>query len=240
MRHIEKGKTPRQLDQWIRSTVMKDGRHINCDYDSLPSTIKDLIKEYLLDEQGWLCCYTGRAISDKTSHIEHFKPQTLCRAENNHEDVDYQNLLAAFPGRNIQNCSFGAHAKKEWFDVDLLISPLKRNCSKRFKFDQLGRMQPAQNDDDAARETLVHLNLHDESLTEMRRVAIEEALFPDAKVLSEANLRKIASQGFCHRNTKRQFAQFCFVIEQVANDVLHKSEQDRKRRQAIHNQSKRK
>ena len=93
MKYIRKGPSPRELREWFKPA--EDGRRINRGYDDMPTNVKNAVKERLLDEQGGLCCYTGMRVSLQNSHIEHFKPQKLCT---DHEDVDYMNLLAAYPG----------------------------------------------------------------------------------------------------------------------------------------------
>jgi uncharacterized protein (TIGR02646 family) len=233
MKHIIKGNPPSELRRWFDRQPIVDGHRLNCSYKKdLPGDVKRAIKQKLLEEQGWLCCYTGSRIEEQTSHIEHFKPQELCK---DHEDVDYANLLAAYPGDKIQKCPFGAHEKYDWYDPELLISPLHKICERRFRFTQFGDIRLTDENDQAAVETMRHLRLDHDILTEMRRHAIKVALFPKNRPLSKAQLAQIAER-YCERGRDQRFHSFCFVIKQVAEDLLRKAEQNRKHRLAIHRQ----
>jgi uncharacterized protein (TIGR02646 family) len=236
MRFIRKGAAPRDLDDWFKGQPAdKDGRRINCDYGSMPGAVKDVIKQRLLEDQGWLCCYTGIALTAATAHIEHLKPQSRC---DGHEDIDYENLLAAYPGSNSARVPYGAHAKADWYDPTLLVSPLDRRCEQRFRFDFQGRIAPAVGADTGARETIARLGLAHDSLTEMRQQAIDEALFPEGRPLSEAQLRRVAA-GFCQRDTQRErLPRFCFAITQAAWEVLRRAERQRRKEDAIRRQGR--
>jgi len=227
MKHIIKMGQPHELHLWFNSQPVVDGRRINCSYKSdLPSDVKNIIKQQLLAEQGGLCCYTGVRINNQKSHIEHFKPQRLCQ---NHEDVDYDNLLAAYPDDNTP-CSFGAKAKDDWYNTQLLINPLREDCETHFRFDQYGDIKPANEQDEPAKETISRLRLDDDTLTDFRKQAIETALFHKGKLLSVAKLQNI-TQRYCERNSKQLFRPFCFVIIQAAQELLRKAERKRKRKQ---------
>jgi len=234
MKYITQGHTPQELRRWFEGQPIADGRRLNCSYDDIPGNVKQAVKQRLLDEQGGLCCYTGQRVSEDSSHIEHLKPQTLCE---NHEDVDYANLLAAYPGVNSQGCPYGAYAKADWYDAELLISPLSRHSENRFRFDLRGRIRPASNGDPAALETITRLCLDHDSLTELRKQAIDAALFPQNRPRRRAQLRQI-TQSYCDRDTQNRFPHFCFVIMQAAQMLLERAERRRKRKQAIHQQAR--
>lgn len=238
MKHIVKRSEPPELRRWFNSQPMDEaGERINCSYKHIPSDVREAVKKRLLKEQGCLCCYTGLSISEKTSHIEHLKPQTRCIQEKSNEDVDYNNLLAAYPGDRSSKCRFGAHAKEDWYDSEKLVSPLHRQCETKFIFDQFGEISVSDNNDVAAKETIKRLCLDHGMLNEFREQAIREFLFPDDKPLSKAKLQSIVDRGFCLHDEKGRYPKFCFVIEQVARQLLRAAESDRKRRQAIRNQS---
>ncbi len=201
MKYIQKRNAPAELRRWLESQPVKDGKPINSGYGDMPGEVKQVVKQRLLQEQGCLCCYTGLRIDENKSHIEHFKPQTLCVE---HEDVDYRNLMAAYPNeqheRQYGPCKFGAHRKDNWYDQALLISPLHGDCESHFKFDVFGKISPTRGEDSAAVETIHRLGLADSSLTELRRQAIETALFRSAhQPLSAQQLEKIA-RSYCTRD----------------------------------------
>lgn len=239
MKHIQKRNLPAELRRWIEGQPIENGQHLNCRYEDMPSEVKRIVKQRLLEEQGSLCCYTGIYIGENDSHIEHFKPQTHCVS---HEDVDYNNLLAAYPNEHREQqygrCKYGAHAKADWYDENLLISPLHGNCESRFKYNVSGKIAPANEGDLAAVETIERLGLANESLAELRKQAIERALFRTGhQSLSTQQLRNIA-QSYCTRDHQQNFRAFCFVIAQAAQQLLRQAERERKRKQFTRQQNR--
>ncbi|KAB2893796.1 MAG: TIGR02646 family protein [Bacteroidetes bacterium] len=232
MRFITKQNPPHKLRTWfIGQPANDDGERINCKYDDMPSDIRTLVKQSLLQEQGYLCCYTGIRISEDRSHIEHLKPQSLCE---NNEDIAYDNMLAAYPGVHHPKAPFGAHKKGDWYDKTLLISPLTRNCEQRFRFTLFGKIKAADNSDLAASETITRLGLDHESLDDLRMQAIEEALYRSKKKpLSDKQLEGII-QGYCDQDThSRELRPFCFVIQQAAEDLLKRQKRRREAKRHI-------
>ena len=233
MKYIQKGSTPQELRRWFEGQLLPDGQRINCGYGDMPSDVRAVVKQRLLEEQGGLCCYTGMRVNSENSHIEHFKPQSACIE---YEDVDYRNLLAAYHGIS-KRCQFGAHAKDDWYDENLLVSPLHQSCETKFRFKQSGEIAPSDNEDAAAVETIRRLRLDDQSLEENRQSAIDEALSPDNRRLRETQIRRLI-EGLYSRNSDGNLPAFCFVIKDAAQDLLRKAEQGRRRRQAIRNQAR--
>ena len=218
MKYIQKGSTPQELRRWFEGQLLPDGQRINCGYGDMPSDVRAVVKQRLLEEQGGLCCYTGMRVNSENSHIEHFKPQSACIE---YEDVDYRNLLAAYHGIS-KRCQFGAHAKDDWYDENLLVSPLHQSCETKFRFKQFGEIAPSDNEDAAAVETIRRLRLDDQSLEENRRSAIDEFLFPDNLPLSKDQVQRLV-QRLDGRSLDGQFLAFCFVIKDVAQDLLRKA-----------------
>ena len=233
MKHIHKGSPPRELRDWFEDQAVEEGRRINCGYDDMPTNVKDAVKKHLLDEQGGLCCYTGLRIASENSHIEHFKPQKLCT---DHEDVAHTNLLAAYPGASAKRCPFGAHAKDDWYDEQLLVSPFHQRCESQFLFKPSGAVDSSDKRDAAALKTIQRLRLNHPSLKEIRQHAIDEALSPGNRLLSKAQLQRLIERLYS-RDTNGRFPAFCFVIKDAAQDLIRKAERARKRKQAIRSQA---
>ena len=114
--------------------------------------------------------------------------------------------------------------------MNLLVGINGAGCESCFRFDLLGQIMPTQKDAQAAQETIKNLSLHHGSLTEMRKQAIETALFRRNEPLSEAQLRRI-TESYCQRNSNQLFKPFCFVIIQAVRELLHKAERKRKSKQ---------
>ncbi|MFO7031487.1 hypothetical protein B9T07_16180 [Limnospira fusiformis CCALA 023] len=109
MKWIQKKNEPDKLKEW-RSRYSND---INVGYDLMRQD-HDLVKKLtisLLEEQGWLCAYTGLSIDENKCHIEHLKPQTHCTPN---ETVLYSNIVACYPQPNTNfKLPYGAHKKDD-------------------------------------------------------------------------------------------------------------------------------
>jgi uncharacterized protein (TIGR02646 family) len=228
MRRITKQQPPHELRTWfIGQPENENGERINSTYEDMPGEVRVQVKQGLLQEQGHLCCYTGIRITDERSHIEHLKPQSMCE---DHEDIDYNNLLAAYPGIHQPRSPFGAHAKDNWYDENLLVSPLDDSCERRFRFTQFGKVKPVNENDTAASETIRRLGLDHDSLNDMRRQAIAEALYRKNKPLSEKQLESLIDR-YCEADAhSNQMRPFCFVIQQAAQDFLDRLKKKREKK----------
>lgn len=70
MRMISKKGEPRPLGAW-RAASRGD---LNFGYGLIDRDLRETILRSLVEEQGWLCAYTGRRIALDRCHIEHLKP----------------------------------------------------------------------------------------------------------------------------------------------------------------------
>ncbi|MCL2524442.1 MAG: TIGR02646 family protein [Betaproteobacteria bacterium] len=135
MKHIEKHKPPGSLEQWL--ALGNDNWQPT--YDNLQNPQKAQLQRNLLAEQGWICCYCGRSVSEEDSHIEHFRPQEHYP----NLALDYGNLHASClrmtnPGTPL-HCG---HAKGDKFDEDQAISPLEPDCGLQFRYTLDGQILP--------------------------------------------------------------------------------------------------
>ena len=172
MRFIQKGEEPETLKafkalasppNWIPS------------YDGLNKDRKTLIKSALFAKQKGLCCYCECRLVESESHIEHLKPQ------HQFEELalDYGNMLCSCMS-DVQkgeplHCGM---AKADWYDANLLITPLDPGCEAHFRFLGDGRIIPSEMSDRAAAETIRRLRLDDCELTEKRKVVLDAFLDP--------------------------------------------------------------
>src|ERR1700693_513819 len=77
MKYIRKGRPPHDYATWCRAVRGTTDE----DYRNLRGPEKARLRDALLREQGWLCAYTMKRIDQSIAHIEHIKPETLCRTE---------------------------------------------------------------------------------------------------------------------------------------------------------------
>lgn len=177
MKYIMKQAEPQALAEW-KAKADENWQPI---YANLRGEEKTAVKNALMKEQGFICCYCERRLTRNDSHIEHFRPQ----GDHSVDPLDYTNLLCSCQDQlkkgEPRHCG---NLKGDWFDPHLLISPLRRDCESRFSFTGDGRIAPAEEDDAAAVETIKQLGLNIPKLNALRAQAIEPFL-DDALTVEE-------------------------------------------------------
>jgi uncharacterized protein (TIGR02646 family) len=239
MKRIQKKSAPRELDRWYRrQPTNARGEKINVQYRDIPPDVHRIVLRSLLREQGWLCCYTGIPLTESGSHIEHLLPRSLCF---HGEDIQYKNLLAAYPGPSSAGdveCPFGARVKQDWYDRDHFVHPLKPECENRFFYKLSGEIVPSRASHNDATATIDHLKLDHGQLRDLRRSAIEGFLFLDQEGLSLTQARRIGNR-LRERDRNGHFHPYCFVIEHALKQYILIKERQHAKRIAIRNQKKR-
>lgn len=132
------------------------------------------VKDTLISEQHFLCCYCCNRIHESVSHIEHFIPQSI----NPSKQLDYHNMFASCNGYvkdistvNEESCG---HRKKDWYDRNFIISPMDPECEEIFEFFPNGSIQP-HDEDSKASNMIEHLGLNSYALRKAREAAIDTA-----------------------------------------------------------------
>lgn len=212
MRRITKTHPPQELNAWSEAN-----REINHTYRDLRGTeAHDALKSKLLQEQGWLCAYTGRSIDNHSSHVEHVKPQCKCVEW---EDVEYRNVVACFPadGGDVSH-GYGAPVKANWWDEQRFVSPLSEDCERRFRFVWSGHVHPNPDDNECAKNTIKALALDVESLRQLRKARIAGffGFGPKTRTrpLSVEGART-ALDNIERRDSNGRLQEFCFVLKQL-------------------------
>ena len=219
MKFIQKGGAPHSYGMWCN----KVAGTAKADYQELPKHEKAELLLSLLVEQGWICAYTMKRIDEATSHVEHIKPESLCREDGPGSDLDYGNMVAGFPRDGMKsNYRYGAQAKADWWKNggQDFISPLHPNCEKRFQFDLAGNIK-AVNNNAAAANTISVLGLKHDTLVEDRRRVIEEFIYgaTGEEPLSPAQAVR-TFKSICGRNGDDRFYEFCVAIRDALGQHL--------------------
>lgn len=212
MRRIAKTHPPQELNRWREAN-----RDVNHTYRDLMGTqAHAALKDKLLQEQGWLCAYTGKTIQSDSSHVEHIKPQCAC---GEWEDVEYRNVVACFPadGGDVSQ-GFGAPVKASWWDEPRFVSPLSQDCERRFRFAWSGHIHPNPENHEPARETIKVLKLDGEPLRQLRKARIDGffgfGARTRARPLSVADA-KIAIANIDRFDATGRLQEFCFSLKQL-------------------------
>lgn len=213
MKLVRKGASPQRFDAWKA--------HANADwtptYGDLQNPEKGELHVALLAEQGWVCCYCGRAVSISDSHIEHFRPQTHYVGL----ALSYENMFASCirgttPGMPL-HCG---HAKSDSFDEACAISPVEPGCEARFLYTLLGAISPTHRDDKAAASMTDLLKL-DIPFLRNRRAEVLQRTF-DADFLAsvtEEELQRL-QDAFQRRDAAGHNENFGHVLARYAGQYL--------------------
>lgn len=205
MKYIEKLPEPITFADWKK---LHPGANYN-DHLSRASSVKNTLKNTLLQEQKYICCYCECRIDTDHSHIEHFRPKG--HPEFAGLQLDYANLHASCTklptGSAEEHCG---HKKGDVFSEEL-ISPLERDCSSHFTYGMDGRIHGA---DERGKMTISILRLDSELLNSQRKALIDSFLdIEDEEVLMEEISAHLDMN-------KPKLGEFCSMI-----DYLHHTHQ---------------
>ena len=169
--------------------------------DANARAAKQALKDALLKEQKYLCCYCECRIDDSTSHIEHFKP----KAQDKFPDLqlEYSNLHASCTkrptGKPDEHCG---HKKADVYSKDL-VSPLEYDCSTHFQYMLNGTIVGT---DDRGKATIATLNLNSALLDIQRKTLID--------YFSDFDDKDLESEITSHLDsTKSEYGEFYSMIE---------------------------
>lgn len=201
MKHIIKQGEPTAFTAW-KAMANDDWQPT---YNIMPSDIKNKVKNALMREQGYICCYCESRLVNNDSHIEHFRPQS----DPNIDDLDFANMLCSCQDRvkkgDPRHCG---NLKEDWFDEKLLVSPVDVGCEARFVFTGDGRISPANPADHGAEQTIKRLGLDIPKLRDMRKKAIEPFLEDS---LSKGEMVQFVS-GYLQKDNQGMFGEFWTTI----------------------------
>ncbi len=222
MRYIEKNQTPEELINW----KARENENWRPTWENFQQPEKPLIHGILLQEQGYICCYCGGPVDLQESHIEHLKPK------NHYPELalEYNNLLASCQGIKEDDQpstipEYCGHKKQDWYDEELMVSPLDINCAEFFCYTEAGEILPAseldENQQNAARETIERLGLNIDKLQRIRKQAIESIL----KFIDIENQTEIQQliQGFDTVDNEGKYNPFCTVLTYILEQYINSS-----------------
>lgn len=127
MKYVCKQTSPESFELW----KAKANEDWHPTYADLRNPEKADLQEHLLAEQGWVCCYCGRRITEGDSHIEHFRPQErYVEQALQYENLHASCIRATNPGSPL-HCG---HAKENQFDEQRMLSPLQSDCEIHFSY----------------------------------------------------------------------------------------------------------
>lgn len=219
MKYIKKNQPPEEFIEWKNKTN-EDWQPTWKKFRRNP--VKRSVRESLLEEQGYICCYCEKRINQEDSHIEHLKPKDTNNIYS-HLTLDYNNLLASCQGEKENTSTIPVHCghkKDDWYDEALMVSPLDSNCADFFRYTEDGQILPTTDLDKkpAAEQTIKRLALDIDKLKRMREQAIE-GILDTIDTLSNNEIKKLIN-GFEKTNANGECEEFCSAIIYVLRQYL--------------------
>lgn len=210
--------------KWIEKKISNEPKSLRlhrqkpfCNYENYSE--KDELRETLLQEQGYICCYCMSRIQApnfEKMKIEHWKPQHKFKED----QLNYSNLLASCRGNewsDLKNFHCDMH-KGEYY---ITLNPMDKNMVEKITYGRLGNIKI--NDVLLQKEMNEILNLNAETLkTQREGVYKGVTLFLNKKFgnkkASKSDLSKEIKRWSEKRNGK--FEPFCSVAIYFLNKAL--------------------
>jgi uncharacterized protein (TIGR02646 family) len=210
MKYIQKGAEPKELAEF-RTRYADSGTTPTWGDLNGEAELVEALRRRLFEEQGHLCCYCGRRVVANDNHIEHFVPRDD-KYGNSALTFVWSNLLASCQANLMRgdprHCG---NAKGNWYESNLMLSPLEKTCEQRFRFELDGRIRPSMDEDVAAAETIRHLDLDGARLRALRSKAIE-GLFEGLDGELMPNDYDILAAKLLEKDAAGKFEPFCIVL----------------------------
>lgn len=222
MIYIAKTKIPPEYARWY-------ARYHRIKWKNLKANAKNRLRNLLLLEQGFVCCFCGVKIGkiSRKNHIlqmkvipkkhnirlAHIHPRSSCSCS----DLDYTNICASC---NTET-TIHTHCDIAQGDRILPISPLQKKCLKYFHFNSvLGTIEPhpkfQENQQERARKTIEILNLNSTDLKNSRLKAMEAFDEEFNKAINEDFINKKLYARIYHKLTEKDkngtFNEFYFIV----------------------------
>jgi len=190
MKFIEKGKEPAAWKAY-RDTP-------GVDFDAIPE-----LKDALLNEQGYICCYCMSGIKENNMKVEHYKARSVY----NDLKMEYSNLFAACKG----NFCSDKHCDTKKENTELTIHPAdsKSNCEQIIGYKLNGQLTyPAEYETDIEST----LNLNNFVLRANRQSTMEATVIALKKLgYSKKVIEKQISK-FSNKNDVGKFNPYCNAV----------------------------
>lgn len=224
MKHIVKQVEPQSIIDW-KNLVNDDWQP---SWDNLMNPEKKYLKESLVEEQGYICCYCQQRIDSSTkTEIEHITTREECtRLGNEALKIEYTNLIASCegnqpPSRHSQIEEY-RHCNNFRSNKDLPISPLHGNCESNFLYDFTGNVSGLNT---LAVTTIDNLNL--KILKDYRKAKILGVFFEEDRVTpiifsateKTQLLNSYQNKSNIDNDGKMKYSEFSAVIVNLLNQI---------------------
>ena len=217
MKYIRKNIEPPDFINWKNQ---QKSLGVNFNYKSFQHPQKKIVKESLLREQGYICCYCCRKINQENSHIEHFLPQS--KTDDNLA-LDYHNMLSSCGPYDIQEQKeqekldqkkqvWPEHCGNVRKNTSLPISPLDMDCETYFAYTQMGEIIPSYREDHLkkAENTISLLSLNNAELR-LKRLGVLEGILDGIEDLTIEEAQQLLKY-YQNFDKNGHYQSFCVAI----------------------------
>jgi len=229
MKYIHKEEEPAQFIAWKKQEKATLERYISegtkgeIIWDYFPSSCppignqeeyliyysKSELKEAILNEQGFICCYCNQTIkNDHNTSIEHLQD----KASSPNLTLEYKNLLASCNGGQKDPAPRELHCDAKKKDKILSLSPLDELTELQLYFSVNGKIY---HNCEKGKCTIKRLNLAISKLERLRKEAIEPFIFDDNSEVINDEDAKLLLEKIYEREAENQFIEFCSAIKSV-------------------------
>ena len=199
-------------------------------FDNIPLTVKEQLRQNLLSEQGHICCYCMKRIPESNPpnlKVEHF----CCQADYNHLQLNYSNLFASCTGNEGQTKIKQTCDTKKGNSI-LTLNPISNppNCESLFKFNADGEISLLVENADINRQINEILNLNMQTLKDNRReiyLEVQRNVEAESRKLGNKQLRlsyfeKEKAKWLTRSDNK--FKPFCMVAVYYLNKKIRQNQ----------------
>ncbi|MBR5509859.1 MAG: hypothetical protein IKV59_07380 [Lachnospiraceae bacterium] len=224
MHKIIKQSEPDHFRLWKQNFRNVNGR--DAVYDDLMETSEyGMLKNSLLEEQGYICCYCEKAIGRggmRDCNIEHFMPRhpdsrflssQECEQCKNAQ-MDYANLFASCLGEHAYSADHCNHKKDNWFDFEVCVSPAEDEIETLFGFRADGKIF-AIGSNKKGEELRRHLGLDSYVLNEQRKAAYDTVMeieFGSDELLDDVSYIADTISFYKQKDERGYYTPFCSMI----------------------------
>jgi uncharacterized protein (TIGR02646 family) len=169
------------------------------------------LKEALLNEQGYLCCYCMNGIKEDNMKVEHYKPRSIYPALK----MEYTNLFAACKG----NFCTDKHCDTKKENAELSIHPAdpRNNCEAIIGYSTNGKLSYPNMYKVDIEETL---NLNNSVLIKNRKIALYGAVLALKKIGYKSNSIQKLIDHYKSKSSEGKFHPYCNAILWLLNKKL--------------------
>lgn len=204
-------------------TLVQHRARQHSNFDNIPSSAKEDLRQNLLSEQGYICCYCLKRIPEKVEKdgrisydmkVEHFQ----CQDNYPQLQLAYTNLFGSCTGnegkpKKLQTCD----TRKGNVDLSLSLLSNAPNCETLFKYNAEGEISSVDDNEEINCQLNEVLNLNMQTLKDGRRqvyLEVQKKIEAESKNLGNGHLKiryfEQEKQKWLARNDNK-FKPFCMV-----------------------------